>query len=153
MPVRDNRDTAAVFYAESWALADMLVLSPDYGTRFDALTAALAAGTPGAQALPAVYRKSLDLISRDLHGWMAAKRSAVALPGIEVRDSAVAASEDVSQLQATAMLADMLLAAGELDRAAAMYKDLAREMPAGELVRVLKDELTTAGNASREAGW
>lgn len=128
--VRGNRDTAAVFYAESWALADMLVLSPEYGPRFGALIAALAAGTPGAQALPSVYGKSLDQISRDLHGWMAAKRAPAALPGIEVGDAAVGASEDVSQLQARAMLADMLLAAGELDRAAAMYKDLSREMPA-----------------------
>ena len=128
-PFRDNRDTAVVFYAETWALADMLVLSPEYGTRFGALIAVLAAGTPSAQALPSVYGKSLDIISRDLRGWMTGKRAPVALPGIEVGEAAVGAPEDVSQVQARAVLADMLLAAGQLDRANAMYKDLARETP------------------------
>ena len=39
--IHENRDTAGMFYAESWALADMLVLSPDYGPRFNSLIAAL----------------------------------------------------------------------------------------------------------------
>src|SRR5262249_43179102 len=76
-------------------------------------------------------------ISGDLHGWMATKRAPVALPGalprplegINARQPAITASEDVTDLQSRAILADMLLAAGELDRAGAMYKELARQRP------------------------
>ena len=73
-PLREDRQTAGVFYAESWALADMLVLSPEYGARFGAVIAALASGTPGSEALTAVYGKSLDAITLDLHTWTAGRQ-------------------------------------------------------------------------------
>ena len=128
-PIRANRSTAGTFYAQSWALTDMLVLSPEYGPRFGALTAALASGTPGSQALAAVYGKSLDAITHDLQAWTAIKHPPVPLPGIQVGQIAVQTSEQVSPYQAKLVMGDMLLAAGALDRAEALYRDLEREAP------------------------
>ena len=127
--VRDNRDTAAVFYAQSWALADMLVFAPDYGPEFRSLINALSSGTPGSQALTSVYGKSLDAITRDLKAWAASKHQPSPLPGIQVGQVAVQASEEVPPLRARSLMAELLLAAGDLDRAETIYRDLARESP------------------------
>src|SRR5580693_5662302 len=126
---RDNRDTAGIFYAQSWVLAEMLVLSPEYASRFGALTDALAAGAPGSEALDSTYRKSLDAIASDLRAWAAVKHKAVSLPGTEVSNIQVQASEPVSPYRARMLMADMLLASGNLDRADALYRDLAQEKP------------------------
>src|SRR5205085_5084150 len=52
---RLTKDEAALFYAQSWALADMLALSPDYQPRLRALVATLASAVPGEAALASVY--------------------------------------------------------------------------------------------------
>jgi Flp pilus assembly protein TadD len=131
-PARDNRETAAVFYSQSWALVDMLVLSPEYSPKFTELIAALSSSTPDAEVLPRIYGKSLSAITSDLHIWTASKHQPVPLSGIRanpIPPQDVTASVDLSPLQSRALMADMLLAAGELNRAAAIYSDLARETP------------------------
>ena len=131
--IRDDREQAAVFYAQSWALVDMLVVSPEYAPKFPELIAALSSGAPGTQALPSVYGKSLSVIANDLQSWAAIKHQPVPLPGIpaqiSARNFAVESSGDVSPFAARSLIADMLLAAGDLDRAGAIYSDLAREAP------------------------
>ena len=47
-----------LFYAQSWALTAMLMLSPEYGPRFPLLVSVLAAGVAGGTALSTVYRIS-----------------------------------------------------------------------------------------------
>ena len=121
-PIRDNRETAAMFYSESWALVDMLVLSPEYGSKFSGLT-----NDPAA--LPRIYRKSFNVITRDLRAWTATKHQPVPLSGTQAAPQNLQPSIDLSPLQARALMADMLLAAGELDRAGAIYRALARETP------------------------
>ena len=132
--VQDNRDTAAVFYAQSWALLDMLVLSPQYALNFSELINALSSGTPGSQALSAIYGKSLPAISSDLRTWTRIKHQPVSLPGIQpgpilAQNAAVESSIDVTPLLARALIADLLFAEGELDRAATLYNDLSLATP------------------------
>ena len=129
-PLRDNRETAAIFYSESWALVDMLILSPEYGPKFSDLS-----NDPAA--LPRIYGKSFSAITSDLRAWTALKHQPVALSGIQpnpVPSQDTQASTDLSPLQARALMADMLLAAGELDRARAIYGDLSREAPSDPAV-------------------
>jgi tetratricopeptide (TPR) repeat protein len=132
--VRDNRDTAAVFYSQSWALVDMLVLSPQYALKFGELITALTSGTPATQALPTIYGESLSLVTGDLHAWTAIKHQPIGLQGIQAghilaQNVAIGSSIDVPPLQARALMAEILLAAGDLDRARTLYSDLARETP------------------------
>src|SRR5581483_859429 len=68
-PLRDERGSVEMFYAESWALADMLIAAPAYGSRFPALMAALTSGMASDQALASVYGRSLDQLTADLHAW------------------------------------------------------------------------------------
>jgi tetratricopeptide (TPR) repeat protein len=113
---------------------DMLVLSPQYALKFGELITALTFGTTGIEALPAIYGKSLSAITSDLRAWTRIKHQPVSLPGIQpgqilAQNVAVESSIDVPPLQARALIADMLLAAGELDRAGTLYSDLSREAP------------------------
>ena len=71
-----ERETAGVFYAESWALTHMLKLSPAYARRFPELMNRLNGGMPSQQALEATYGRSADAIGNDLRGWFLKGRSA-----------------------------------------------------------------------------
>jgi tetratricopeptide (TPR) repeat protein len=137
-PVRENRDTAALFYAQSWKLAEMLMLSPEYGPRFQALLTALTSGIPSLQAMANAYAKPLDAITRDLHAWADTRHNfaPISISGVP----ATAAAVEVSGLSAFAsrsLIAELLLAIGELDRAQALYRDLARDSPSPDISAAL----------------
>ncbi|HMD47749.1 MAG TPA: hypothetical protein VKG79_01570, partial [Bryobacteraceae bacterium] len=128
--LRADRERGEMFYAESWLLADMLVSSPRYGSKFQALRGALRSGKSAADAFRAVCGEAIEEIDRDLHEWLRGRAGA--------RPIRIAASEppmgafETSQLSDSAirpLLADMLAAAGQLDRAGAILSDLAREQP------------------------
>jgi tetratricopeptide (TPR) repeat protein len=126
---RDDRERAGLFYAESWALTDMLFLSAEYGPRFRELMTALSFGEPGQQAFAKVYGKPIGQVTRDLHAWVNRRGvPPIHLPGVATPSAAVEVS-DVPALAARSLLAELMMAAGELDRAEALYRDLDRESP------------------------
>jgi tetratricopeptide (TPR) repeat protein len=128
-PLRQDRETNAVFYAQSWALVDMLVLSADYGPRFQELMAAIGGGSTSFEAFATVYGRSTEAIERDLHSWVDKHVSkSIQLPGVAVGPEPAEVS-DVSSFRLRSILADMLSAGGELDRAEALYRELSRETP------------------------
>ena len=128
-PLRENRKSAELFYAESWALVHMLVLSPRYNSRFTALIAALNSGTPAAEAFPAIYERRLDAIESDAHAWIAEHKSAsMALPGISMPAVEIQIS-DVPALASGLLLAELLTDSGELEHAETLYRDLERRAP------------------------
>ena len=128
-PVRQNRDGAELFYAQSWALTEMLLRSPEYAPGFQQVLSAVSSGEPSLEALARIYAKSPDEVTRDLESWTRTRRAApLELPAIQVPSIQADVSEvplPVSRL----LLADVLLAAGELDRAEALYRDLENETP------------------------
>ncbi len=125
----ESTSDSPLFYAESWTLAEMLVLAPDYAPRFSRLIARLAAGAPGAQALPAVYSRPLDAIARDMQAWAARRRGApLLLPGVAASGVAVGISE-VSPHASRALIAELLAASGDLRRAEERYRALVAEAP------------------------
>ena len=126
---QSDRDAAGIFYAESWALADMLVLSPEYGSRLTELMSALTLGSDGRKALETVYGKSLETIGQDLRKWSSNRHPAAALEAIHIGPVEVSSTEEVAPFRSHAILADLLLASGQWDRAADMYRSLARDMP------------------------
>ncbi len=124
--LRDDRENTALFYAESWALTYMLVVSPDYGPRFQQLVAAVNAEAPG-DAFERVYSKSLTDVEKDLRAWLM-KGGTVTKPVPAAVNVPVRVSE-ISATVSQAMLADLLLASGQLDRAETLYRDLVQEAP------------------------
>jgi Tfp pilus assembly protein PilF len=129
-PYTENRDGAALFYSESWALAEMLVLSPEYGPRFQALIAALTVGTPSLQALTTTFAKSPQVILSDVHAWVDNRQrlTPVGLPGV-VPEAVAVEGSDLSPFAAQSLLADLVVTSGEFDRDETLYQDLARAAP------------------------
>ena len=75
-----ERETAGVFYAESWALAHMLKVSPAYSAHFNSLMERIISGMPSQQALEATYGRSADAVANDLRDWFSKGRSAPVAP-------------------------------------------------------------------------
>ena len=59
-----------MFYAESWALAHLLYLSPEYGPRFASFLAGISAGQSMDQACRGELGRSLDRVESDLHAYL-----------------------------------------------------------------------------------
>ncbi|MBV8710059.1 MAG: hypothetical protein JO028_22935 [Acidobacteriaceae bacterium] len=122
-----TRAEAGLFYAQSWALTEMLILSPEYKTRFPQLLSEISAGVSGADALTAVYRKPSDVITGDLRRWINGGRtSASVLPPVTI-DSVPVRIWRLSSQEARLLMAGLLLDIGELNRAEAAYRELLRE--------------------------
>ena len=128
-PLREQRESADLFYAESWALTDMLMVSPKYSPRFPELFAALAAGKPSPATLSAVYGRPLDEITADLHAWVSKRRITPApLPSVSVAGVGIEVTA-IAPLAWRAVLAELLLDTRKLDQAQEAYQALAREVP------------------------
>jgi hypothetical protein len=109
---RQDRVANDLFYAESWALTSMLALSPKYAARFPEILAAEGRGVHG------------DEIFRDLHAWVDQRAPvSVRLPPVPP-ESVAAQVSAVSPSASRVLLAQLLLAAGEFDRAQALLSGL-----------------------------
>lgn len=125
-PIRLRRQDASIFYAESWELTHMLLFSPQYRAKAGALWAAFNTGSIGAPALAALYGRSIETIEADLRAWMDARKSAMPLPGVPAQDQRLRVS-GVNQADSDSVLAALVLASGDLDRAQAVYRGLENE--------------------------
>jgi hypothetical protein len=127
-PLRADRNAADVFYAESWALTQMLIFSPAYAPRFSQLWDAVQSGASDAEMLAYIYAKPLSAITADLRDWIQRPKSGVPLPGIPNVIQHVQVSE-LTGFESRLMMADLLLACADLDRARTAYSVLASERP------------------------
>jgi tetratricopeptide (TPR) repeat protein len=131
-PLRNTRAGSDIFYAESWALTEMLLTSPKYAPRCSRLVGALAKGpASSADVLEATYGKPLTTIARDLETWVRHYRSKpmrlepIPAPSVEAPQIRTGIADSAVQ----AMLATMLLAVGDLKSAESMYRRVAEEAP------------------------
>ncbi|HWF47476.1 MAG TPA: hypothetical protein VG168_10760 [Bryobacteraceae bacterium] len=123
------RDQADLFYSESWLLVDMLVRSPAYAAAFSDLLKSFVSDTPTEQALSTVYAKPIDAIGADLRRWEAMRDTApISLPGVELGDIPIHLAAAPSSAP-RAIVAQLLMASGELGRAQSLYRELERDDP------------------------
>ncbi len=112
---RQDRSAADLFYAESWALTEMLLLSPKYAPRF--------------QKILASPNLDVEALTRDLHQWIGQPQlPVVQLPEV-VADSGPVEVSDLPPVAARLLLAQLLLAAGEFDRAEPLFAALGQDAP------------------------
>jgi tetratricopeptide (TPR) repeat protein len=110
-----ERSEADLFYAESWALTEMLMLSPKYA--------------PGFRKFLASPTLDLETAAQDLHKWIdQPKLPVIQLPEVTTTPIHIEVS-DVPPLRSRLLLAQVLLAAGEFDRAEALFSDLFDDAP------------------------
>jgi tetratricopeptide (TPR) repeat protein len=63
-----------LFYAESWALTHMLVLSPDYAAEFPKFVEAVSGGASARDSLARIYDKTLDQVTADLRHYLSRRQ-------------------------------------------------------------------------------
>ncbi len=117
-----ERAATALFYAESWATVEMLALSPGYSAGFEQLIAS------SGRDFMKIYGKQPNAIERDLRAWVAQGMAAIQLPQVHPEPVAMEVS-DVPPLASRILLAQLLLTAGEFDRAEALFSTLSHEAP------------------------
>jgi hypothetical protein len=122
-PLRSRREDASLFYAESWELTHMLLFSPQYSLKAGVLWAAFDTGRIQASALAAIYGRSVETVKSDLRTWIDAPKVAMPLPGVPVRDQRLRTSR-VNQADSDSVLAGLVLASGDLERAEGVYQNL-----------------------------
>jgi len=120
-------DQDAMFYAQSWAVTDLMLFSPQYSSNFPVFLSSLSWGVSTEDALETVYHTAPDLVMADARTRLFHTNSPVPLPGVAGAASAVASPLDA--FAARAMLAGLRLAAGDYPRAEELYRALAWERP------------------------
>jgi tetratricopeptide (TPR) repeat protein len=123
-----NRRAVEMFYAQSWLLMHMLLVSPKYSPHAHELWAAARRGHLDATALAGIYKTTIGAIGEDLKAWSRVEKSKLSCetgpsPSVDTRLSVL------TSFDSDALLAGLLLASGEFDRARAAYFNLQRSRP------------------------
>ncbi len=127
--LRQTREGSAIFYAESWAVTDLLTFSPIYAPQFHHFIGALNAGLSPSQAFAAVYGKTIEAVLGDLRMWVRdgmsqRKRLPSSAPGrFDVKEN------ELSEFQSSMLLADLLFVQGDWNRAEEGYHRLLQKVP------------------------
>ena len=117
----------SLYYSQSWALAEMLIVSPDYAPAFPAFLAMLAKGSTTQAALAGVYRKAADEALNEARARLLRGLTPLVLPPVTA--AAAVRESPASDYEVQVTLAGLRHAAGQQDRAEAMYRALAVERP------------------------
>jgi tetratricopeptide (TPR) repeat protein len=129
-PTYHESSRVGIFYAESWALAHMLYLAPEYKDNFGKFVTALNNGKTTAEALEIAYSRSPAAVFQDLRAYFDRKRlyGAVFETRIGNREDKVV-SAPLPPFDSQLALTDLLVAIGKRDEAKAEYARLEQEQP------------------------
>lgn len=124
-PVYSEAGRSGMFYAECWALAHMLYLSPDYKDNFGKFIGALHKGGDVNEAAQAAYGKTANQVFTDLRLYLTRKKlfGTVFLTPFEKSGEAPQVSE-VSPYETDLMLADLYAASNHPAEARQAYQRL-----------------------------
>jgi tetratricopeptide (TPR) repeat protein len=129
-PTYHETSRVGIFYAESWALAHMLYLSPEYKDNFGKFVIALNGGKSTGEALQIAYDRSAATVFQDLRSYFERKRiyGRVFETRIGNVDDKVS-SAPMPAFDSQLALTDLLVATGKREEARAEYARLEREQP------------------------
>ena len=119
-----------IFYAESWALAHMLYLSPEYKDNFGKFVIALHRGSPASEAVQTAFGRTPEQVYKDLQNYLDRKKiyGRIFKAGSDGPESEPAASR-VPAFDARLMQADLFAAIRKLPEAKQEYARLELEQP------------------------
>ena len=121
---------SGMFYAESWALAHMLYLSPEYKNNFGKFISALNKGRSMDEAVQTTFGKTSAQVFLDMQTYLSRKKlyGTVFLTPFEKSGEAPVISQ-VTDYDANLMLADLNAASHHFAPASRSYQDLEAEDP------------------------
>jgi Flp pilus assembly protein TadD len=127
----NQADKMLVFYAQSWALVHVLALDPAYTGKFKLFINAISGGTATADALPAIYHKTLAQMASEVEQDVKGNKLGTRLIPVDVRSGALNTAEVAdAQEEAEIDLAQVLASYGPtLNEAKAQLAALAARYP------------------------
>ncbi|MDQ2899527.1 MAG: hypothetical protein M3Y07_06965 [Acidobacteriota bacterium] len=129
-PLYNEKNRANIFYAESWALTHMLVLSPGYGPHFTSFLNSFQRGDAPAAAFQQAYGKSIEQVRDDLMQYVRGSRFFAGLFDAKLEKSAEKPDvESASDFETGMALADLLNYTRKKKEANDRYEALSREYP------------------------
>ena len=142
---------AGIFYAESWALAHMLYLAPDYSANFGRFVAELNAGRSADDACQAAWGRSGAQVMADLRNYFKRKKILGRLYETSLgKDQDEPLPSQLSEFDKSMILADLLTELGKTSEAKAEFERLDLEQPGQAAVaRALGD--LAAGRRDEDA--
>lgn len=124
-PIYNEGDRTGLFYGESWALAHMLFLAPDYKQNFAKFVTALNRGSSAEEACQIAYGKSGDQVFADLKTYLTRKKLYGAVFETKLGGGeTVPLVTRITPLISKLALGDLLVATGKADQALAEYAGL-----------------------------
>jgi tetratricopeptide (TPR) repeat protein len=129
-PTYHEASRVGIFYAESWALAHMLFLAPEYKDNFGKFVMALHSGKSSAEACEIAFGKSSSAVFKDLHAYLDRKKiyGRVFETGFEDRGEQTTPAA-LPEFDSRLALADLQVAIGKRDDARLEYARLEKEQP------------------------
>ena len=129
-PYYNERNRANIFYAESWALVHMLILSPEYRPGVNKFLAAIGSDVDSKSAFWQVYAKTATQVQVDLEQYTRRTRLNAGVFDVKLEKSA----EDpevapASPLESGIALADVLAFTNKYEEAKRAYYDLVQNFP------------------------
>jgi len=129
-PIYNEGDRTGLFYGESWALAHMLFLAPDYKQNFAKFVTALHRGSSAAEACQLAYGKTGAQVYSDLKLYLSRKKLYGAMFDTKLTKAETEPNlTRVSPTDSRLTLADLLVALGRVDQAMAQYTSLEQTEP------------------------
>ncbi len=130
-PIYNEGDRTGLFYAQSWALAHMLFLAPDYKANFGRFVIALHRGATTEAAFEQAWNKSGDQVFADLHRYFDRRKLQGAIFEVRLpKSDAEPRSAPVSDFSSALLLGDLQAALHHPDQAKAEYAKALAESPA-----------------------
>ncbi len=129
-PTYNEASRAGIFYAESWALAHMLFLAPEYKNNFGKFVTALNAGKTSQEACQIALGRTSSQVFQDLRAYFDRKKilGTVFETHMDKGPVGIVASA-ASDFDARLVLADLLVANSRQDEARSEYAKLEQEDP------------------------
>jgi tetratricopeptide (TPR) repeat protein len=125
-----GKGPVAMFYAESWALAHMLFLAPDYTDNFPKFLMAIHRGRNFGESCQAAFGKTSAEVYADLRKYFDRKKMYGKVFAAQLgKKSALPDISKVDQFDLRLVLADLLAATGHRLEAKETYAELSRAEP------------------------
>ena len=130
-PEYNTKKHAGMFYSQSWALAHMLSLDPDFRGKYPAFSAALARGDDSALAMQQVYGLTPAQLEKELHGYIDGQSFYEAVFDIKLEKAAAEPVLSVApELEVGLVLAQLTASMRDKrDLARKSYEELAAKYP------------------------
>ncbi|MSO20805.1 MAG: hypothetical protein EXQ56_10160 [Acidobacteria bacterium] len=129
-PYYNERDRTQIFYAQSWALTHMLMLSETYRPKYGEWMSALVAGKSHEEAFQSAYGQTLATVEKSLNSYFRAATYNYALFDTQLEKSAEEpAIEIVSALESGLALASIMGAGPKADEARELLVGLEKKFP------------------------